>query len=207
MALQLKRTPGGAGDKAFELCPAGNQVAILYGVVDLGTQDHPHAMDQAKRWYREVRLIWETCDELMVDGRPFAVGESYRLSLNEKANLSKVIEGMTGKKIADGEDFDLKGLIGVPCMLNIVHSDPKKNAKGYVYANVGSVSPLPKRFNAPEQVNDDLYYDLDMGAPGPDVPQWLRDKIAKSKEHATSPPVPASAFDTPPEADGPNIPF
>ena len=221
MSMTLTRKAPGSEGK-FELCPAGNHLAVLYGVVELGTQDHPWAMEQDKRWYPEVRLIWELTDEAMADGRPFSVSESYRVSLHEKSNLFKAIKGVLGREIGVDEEFNLKSLVGTPCNVTVVHNperNPKPGQQAKVYANVGSVTVLSKRdaANPPEQINDDLFYEMVRDPsgvlipPGPDVPEWLRKKIMAAAEFAgfqagpNLPPVPTSAVAAQQEGEG--IPF
>lgn len=172
MSLLAKNTGGGD----FELAPTGNHRARCYGVVDLGMQ--------RREWSGEVnykhivRISWELPDELMSDGRPFSITQNYTLSLSDKANLRKDLESWRGRSFTEAEleGFDLKNMIGVPAMVNVVH----RESNGKTYANVGSVSPLPKGLECPPAVNDPLYFSLD--EPGWEViykglPEWLQNKI------------------------------
>ena len=62
------------------------------------------------------------------------------------------------------KSFDITVLVGKVCMVNIIHkpsaSDPTK-----IYANIGSVSSVPKGMVVPEQVNKTFileYGDFDL---------------------------------------------
>jgi hypothetical protein len=61
--------------------------------------------------------------------------------------LRAALESWRGKPFADAElvAFDLEGLLGAACLLNIVHS----NRDGSVFANVASLMKLPKNMAAP----------------------------------------------------------
>ena len=173
MSLLAKAQPG----IEFELPPAGNSVARCYAVVDLGMQER-HWSGQVN-FKRIVRISWELPDELMEDGRPFSITQNYTLSLGEKANLRKDLESWRGRQFTEEElhGFDLKNLLGVPAMINVIH---RHADNGKTYANVGAVSPLPKGLECPPAVNAPLFFSLE--EPGweqkyNDLPEWLQGKI------------------------------
>ena len=120
----------------FEPCPAGVQQAVCVDIVDHGTQPTPWG----DKWKVDVR--WQTA-ERMADGSPYLVNKRYTLSLNEKANLRHDLEAWRGRPFTEAEvmGFDLEKLIGVNCLLNVVH---KAGAKGGTFANVVSIMPLAK---------------------------------------------------------------
>ena len=122
MALTAKSSGGGD----FDIAPAGNHVAICYGVVDLG--EHEQEWQGKVSLKHRVRISWELCDELMSDGRPFSISKEYTLSLNEKATLRHDLESWRGRPFTDAElaGFDIFVLLGKPCMVNVVHK-PKRD--------------------------------------------------------------------------------
>lgn len=168
----------------FKIPPAGNHVAICNMIVDLGIQPG-RGMYPTPR--PEVYIRFELCDEIISylhngvpKEAPMTVGGTYTASMNEKANLRKMVEGWQGKFKSDGdaENFEFKTLLGKKCLLNVVHKD----SGGKTYANIHGASPLPKGMKHDgSQANASIFYSLE----SPDakmlsfVPEWLRTKIAE----------------------------
>jgi len=121
----------------FEPCPAGVQHAVCCDVVDLGLLE--------TQWgaKHKIDVRWQTA-ETMADGKPYLVNKRYTLSLNEKANLRHDLEAWRGRAFTEAEilGFDVEKLIGVNCLLNVVH---KAGNKGGTFANVVSIMPLAKK--------------------------------------------------------------
>lgn len=159
----------------YELAPAGNHRAVCYAIYDLGTQPG----FEGKRT-RKVRICWELSDELMTDGRPFSVSSPYTMSLNDKANLRKALQGWRGKPFTDEEikRFDLATLLGKPCLVTVIH----REAEGKTYANVETVSPLPKGTPAPDPVNPLVQFSISDDTMPDGTPPFIADKIKESEE-------------------------
>lgn len=136
-------------DKQFELTPEGNHIAVCYRVIDLGTQ-HGEYLGKPKV-QRKILISWELPDEKMSDGRPFTIGQKFTWSMSEMANLRQTLESWRGKAFAEADfgTFDIASIIGVGCMLNVVHVH--KNGK--TYSNIASVAKLPKGMSAPAPSN------------------------------------------------------
>lgn len=170
----------------FPKAPVGTHVARCYQVIDLG---HQKIVWQGKeKWSPKIMLTWELCNELMEDGRPFAVSNRYTLSLAEQSVLRPSLESWRGKPFTDEElnGFDVKNVLGAYCMLGVVHN----NHEGKTYANVSAILPLPKGMPKPAPVNPNLYFNIDTD----DVtvlPEWLQNVIKKSREYnpEAEPPV------------------
>lgn len=142
----------GGGD--FEQAPAGNHVARCYRLIDLGTQ---HGTFEGKETIRnQVMITWELCDELIEDGKPFIVSAFLTNSLNEKAKLRAWLESWRGVAFTEQEirGFDLNKVLGVPCMLNVIHNDKGR-------AVVTSVAKLPKSVTALDLINQKSAFWLD----------------------------------------------
>lgn len=142
----------GGGD--FQQAPAGNHVARCIKLIDLGTQ---HGEYQGQPTVRnQVMIQWELCDEKMDDGKPFIVSAFVTNSLSEKAKLRGWLEAWRGRAFTDEElkGFDLQKVLGVGCMVNVIHSEKGK-------AHVSSVAKLPKSVQAPEAVNPATAFWLD----------------------------------------------
>lgn len=138
--------------------PAGTHMAICYRVVDLGTQQVEWQGKQ--KLQHKIMLTWELPDELMEDGRPFIVNQRYTFSSSEKSRLRQDLESWRGKKFTDADfgpgGFDVSKLIGVPCLIGVVHA----HKDGKTYANISSIVKLPKGMKAPAPINESVLLDL-----------------------------------------------
>lgn len=175
MSLIVKDTGGGD----FELTPAGNHVARCYMVVDMGIQDTNFGKKH------KIRIGFELSGELMQDGRPFGISKEYTASLSDKANLRHDLESWRGRKFTDEElkGFDVFNVAGHACMLNVIHAE----SGGKTYANISSISSMPKGMQAPELVNEIIKYST---AAHNDiafrkVPEWLRNRINRKHDDLT----------------------
>ncbi len=173
--------------KPRQLPPAGTHVARCISVIDLGTQDMP-AYDKQ---LHKIRVTWELPDELAVfkeenGEQPFVVSKDYTLSLFKKATLRQELESWRGKAFTAEElqGFDIFTLLGVPCLVSIIH---KTTENGKTFANVTNVSKLPKGTVAPKQINKSVQYSIDDGENEVfwALPEWLQVKIGKSAEFST----------------------
>lgn len=64
-------------------------------------------------------------------------------TIGKDSNLRKLLEGWRGQPFTDkdiNEGFDVESLVGVPCIVNVVHRTTNENT----YANVASVMRLMK---------------------------------------------------------------
>jgi hypothetical protein len=182
MSLTIQATSAPARD--FEIAPAGNHVAICYAMVDLGQQHIVY--NNEEKWQRKVYIGWELSNEQMADGRPFMVSRQFTMSLHEKSTLRAILESWRGRPFTDDElmGFDLKNILGKPCMVNVVHATGNN---GRTYANVKSIATMPKGMPVPEQINPTMLFEF--GDQGFDedkyiaLPQWLKTKISESKDY------------------------
>lgn len=167
----------------FQICPAGNHIAICNAIVDLGLQpgrgQYPAPKPQVYlRFELPTERISYEKDGKQIEG-PMSIGRDFTASMGEKANLRKFIESWFGKRFPSDEaaaDFDCKQLLGRKCLLNVTHTE--KGTK--VYANIQNATPIPKGMPAEfAQHNRSLYFDLS----APDqiayqsLPEWIRKKI------------------------------
>lgn len=178
------------GNKSnFEPAPKGNHVARLYQIIHLGTLEG--TWNGEPREYDKVRLVFELCNERRAfkegeEEKPWSVGSEFTLSMNERANLRKFIEGLLGVSFHDdeAEGFDITTLLGQCCLLNVVH-EPDKKGTGKVYANIQSASPLPKGMECPPLFNEPKFLDVNdlTEMEIEELPGSLRDKMKSSKEY------------------------
>lgn len=177
-----------ASDIEYELPPSGAHYALCYSVVDLGTQETSYMGETKKR--HQIRIGWELSDEQMKDGRPFAIFRTYTYSSAPTSRLRQDLESWRGRPFQDSEltgeegSFDIKNIIGVPCMLSVIHNE----SNGKHYANVDSIMPVPKGMERRDMKNDRQYMSMEstdaFDRPVFEaLPDWLRDKIADSPEY------------------------
>lgn len=175
MGLKMKNSGGGD----FQRAPTGTTLGICYGVIDIGLQQTSYqGLVNVKP---QVILLFELCNELMDDGRPFGVSKVYTASMNEKAILRKDITGWRGKAMSDEEadEFNLTSVLGKPCLLNITES-----VKGdRTYTNIAGISPVMRGMTVPKPHNALVVYDMDDPDPAvlEKLPEWIKKKIAASQ--------------------------
>ena len=180
--MALTARSKGNGD-LFEPVPSGLQLALCYGVFDIGTH-------LEERWDTEIHkivVVWELPQHrIQIEDRdlPRAISKSYRLSLHRKANLRADLESWRSrpftKEQAEVAGFDLKKILGIPCQLNIIH-----NTSGdKTYANVASVVPAPMGTELKTE-NPHAYFSFEewpeKGIPV-NTPDWIKEKIQTSYE-------------------------
>lgn len=123
----------------FTPCPEGLHQAVCVDVIDLGIVASKFG-DKPK-----VRLVWQIAAVNAGTDRRFDVRKLYTLSLHDKAQLRKDLEGWRGKKFADAEivnGFNLERLLGANCQIQVVHD---AGDDGAVWANVAAIVPAPAK--------------------------------------------------------------
>ena len=170
----------------FELVPSGNHVASLYQILHIGTVEDTFEGDT--RWVDKIRFTFELSNERkeFKEGegeKPFSISKEMTFSMNEKAHLRKIVEGMLGVALSEeeAEAFEIDAVLGKSCLLNVVHKTTKR---GMNIAVILTASPLPKGMPKPENFNEPRLLDVntisdeDMGK----LPGFLREKMESSKE-------------------------
>ena len=173
---------------ARELTPAGNHIARCYSMIHIGTVEEEYMGDM--KMMNKARITWELPMEVRVfkeenGEQPMVISKEYTLSLGDKANLRKDLDSWRGKAFTDDEamKFDITKLIGVPCMVNVIH---KTSGKGKAYPFISAITPLPKGFNCPKQVNDSFVFDYEENYSDEKIaafPDFIKDKIKSSVEY------------------------
>lgn len=132
-----------ASGSNFIPAPAGQHSAVCVDVVDMGLLEVTY--NGKTKTQHKIRIVWQI-EEVMEDRRPFIVQKRYTLSLHEKSALRKDLESWRGRGFtpAELEGFDVETIIGVPCLLNVIHAVKD----GSTYANVSAIMKLPKGMNA-----------------------------------------------------------
>jgi hypothetical protein len=173
----------------FKPCPSGVHDAVCAFVEDLGMEFN----DQYQKEEHKVLIMWEV-NEPMDDGRPYMISKKYTISLHEKAQLRKDLEGWRGTKFTEEQlkGFDVEVLKGKQCQLHIIHNE--KNGK--TYANIQAV--LPKGKNSPA-----------ISVVAQEVPKWVNEQkkenaAAHAKRAAAASVTAAEPEDIPPRLPTPS---
>lgn len=195
------------------VAPEGTFMARVVGLIHIGTYEDEYMGDPIIS--NKIRLTFELPDEKFIfkegeEPRPFVVSQEYSLSMGEKANLRKVVEGIVGK-LDKPSDFDVETLMGKECIVTIKHKEDKK---GGIWPMISSTSPLMKGQVCPMQVNktkvltyekwDESYFQT--------LPKFIKEKMETTVEFKKMKAVdkmsPAINKDNYPEGPNPDdIPF
>jgi len=163
MAFKMKATSGSGG--GTEKAPAGNHMAVLVGVFEMGTQEETFQGETSAR--RKVALVWELVNEQIAGAaKNHTVIAAVTQSLNEKATLRKWIEARLGRKLGADEDFDISTELGQGCMLNVIAND-----KGY--PRVEGVAAIPKGIPVPKPTYPPTAVTLEEFEGGKQIPEWV----------------------------------
>lgn len=173
---------------AREPIPAGAHAARCYSIIDLGTSEQ--VISGSQKVVRKIRITFELPTERRVFSeekgeQPCVTSKEFTLSLSEKSNLRAFLKSWRGKDFTpeEADAFDVAKLIGVPCLLNIIHVAGKQNPSK-MYDEISSISPLPKGMTCPPQENPSFEFSVSEweqekfeGLPG-----FIREKIMASFE-------------------------
>lgn len=178
----------GGSNLPKKVVPAGSHVARCYSMIQIGTVESEYLGE--KKTLHKVMIDFELPLETAIfrEGepeKPFVISKEYTLSFHEKSTLRSHLQSWRGKAFTDEEaaKFDITKLVGATCMLNVVHKASTDGTK--TYANIASISPIPKGLTCPEQVNPTriLAYDSWNQDVFMSLPEWLADKISATPEY------------------------
>ena len=164
--------------KEWVQCPEGSHVARCVTLVDLGVQaTHFGDKEQVYIGFEvyDHRVEWEK-DGVQHEG-PGLIGVTWTNNLYEEANLGKNLISWRGRPFTDAEKelFDLGNLLGVPCILTVIHNE----SKGKTYANIASITGIPRGLDTPPQETASIGYsprDPDTFGNLSKLPEWLQKK-------------------------------
>lgn len=163
----------------YQPASEGAHIARCIRVVDLGTQDTEFQGQKMER--PQVILQFILLDDDLVNP---VVTRRYTASLHPKSGLRQDLENWVGKI---GVHFTLRSLLNKPCLVTITH----KEKLGRIFANVSSVSAVPKNIQVPEMPSGYEPCCFDLNHPDRAVfdrlPARMRADILNSKEARTNP--------------------
>jgi hypothetical protein len=188
MAIIAKSSGGGDG-VAYAPIPAGNYVARCYSMIEIGTLNEV-ILGNEKRVHK-IRITFELPTELKVFNaekgeQPCVISKEFTLSMNEKSNLRAFLTSWRGKAFSeeDATAFDVTKLLGVPCLLNIIHKQGRKDPSK-TFDEIASATPLPKGMACPPQINPTFEFshsEWDWEKFN-SLPNFLQEKIKQSEEY------------------------
>lgn len=148
-----------SNNKEFKPLEAGTHVGRVCGIIYIGTITDSFKGEDVTR--DRVYITFEVPEALKEDGKPYTIGQEFTLSMNSKGNLLPFIESLLGIKLdkEQSKEFDVFSILGQVGMLNVVHSLP--NQDGNVFANIKSVSPLPKKTECPPAIIEPYLFDYE----------------------------------------------
>jgi len=171
-------------DRAFQIVDEGTHIAICTAVVGIGPQETHFGEKEQLKIRFEIpleRVTYKDKDGIDVEG-PMIVWKTYTASLNEKANLRKDLESWRSKKFTDIEldGWDIGAIVGKPCMITIVHTENSGN----IYANVATVTGIPKGTIVPASENEliDFNFDDYTDDQFETLPEWLQIKVTDGQK-------------------------
>lgn len=173
--------------KTFELTPPGTYIGRCYSMVYMGTLKGEYQGKEIEQ--KKVRITWELPTEMKVykeenGEQPASISREFTLSMSEKSNLRKFLEGWRGRSFTgeEAKKFDIAKLVGLPCTLSVIH---KMSQKGKAYAMVSSASTVMKGMECPAQINKSFVFsmqDFDQ-AKFDALPDFLKDQVKESYEY------------------------
>ena len=180
----------------LQLVPQGPQPAIIYGIVNIGTQDgeyqgKPTVSNKLKLivefpfhkqlYYKEDTV--PTPSTLIIDCA-FSVSKAKKTG--KKTKLLEIIESIFGPlQESQYLSFDFTQLLGLNVFANVVHYT---KLDGNIGAKIASFGPFNPQFVDPSQMirtNDQLLYSIQMGYDNinfASLPFYLRNAIKESRE-------------------------
>lgn len=156
----------------FKPVPEGPHPAILYSLIDMGTQQGTYQGKPANP-KRKIAMRFELHgeDTKLDDGRPMSIGKTFTLSSSAKGNLRPFMEGWRGKSFTDDEfeAFDLQNMLCKPAIVTIVEDGE--------YRVINGISRLIAGMTPPVMVNSAIYLSLEPGEFDEGVFNSLSDKM------------------------------
>lgn len=176
------------GGASYEPIASGSYPARCYSIIHIGTIEET-ILGTTKK-LNKVRITWEMPTEMKVfkeenGEQPQVLSKEFTLSLHEKATLRNFLKNWRGKDFTDEEAkaFDIEKLVGAPCMINITHKKSKDGNK--TYAEIGSISPMPKGMICGQQINPSFiftYENFDLQKFNTTLPDYIKNKMINSDE-------------------------
>ena len=169
-----------------EKVPSGTHVARCYSMIHIGTVEWEYQGE--KKYSNKIRVTFELPFEMRDfkgEEKPMVISKEYTLSLHEKSNLRRDLEGWRGKSFDNKElaHFDITNLISKECNISVIH---KTSKSGNEFAQIGSISGISKGTKCPEQFNESFIFNYEDNFNEDwleQQPEWIKDQIKNTDEY------------------------
>jgi len=169
-----------------EIVPSGTHVARCYSMIHIGTVEWEYQGE--KKHSNKIRVNFELPFEMRDfggDENPMVISKEYTLSLHEKSNLRRDLEGWRGKSFNNKElaHFDITNLISKECNISVIH---KTSKSGNEFAQIGSISGISKGTKCPKQINDSFIFNYEDNFNEEWLelqPEWIKEQIKNTDEY------------------------
>lgn len=166
------------------LAPAGTHIAVLYSMIDMGTQETEFKGEKKKG--RKIRLSFELPKKRAdFDGvsKPISIHRELGFTMFSKGNLRAFAEALLGRALGDKEadDLDVEELLGRAALATVLH---EKGQDGQMYAKFKGLSPLMEGIEAPKPENKVVFYSVVKGDNHvyEALPDWMKDRLNSAPE-------------------------
>ena len=169
-----------------EIVPSGTHIARCYSMIHIGTVEWEY--NGETKYTNKVRLTFELPHEMRDfsgEDKPMVISKEYTLSLHEKSNLRRDLEGWRGKSFTNQElnSFDITDVLGSSCNISIIH---KTSKSGNEFAQIGSISGITKGTECPKQFNDSFIFNYEDNFNEEWLelqPEWIKEQIKNTDEY------------------------
>ena len=158
----------------WETCPAGNWPGTITTILDVG---HHDAQDQESgKAYVSRKLVFglevapAPAGPQKKDGSSFVFSKMMAFTMTTSSNLYDLVIRLMGRKPGEGESFNPTVLLGMPVMLEIVHTEGKtKSGERVIYANVKGIGSYNPNWPKPPTLRKPIIWGVFEGTPPPDL--------------------------------------
>jgi hypothetical protein len=174
--------------KQRQLITAGQHMARIVQVIDMGLQKQPDWQGQAKPPAYMMHITFEFPNEridIQGESKPMWKSRDLKLSNHEMSICYKWY-----KKLDPNNEFkgDWSKLINKECAILVIHEEGKGKNAGKTYDKIADVMPLMAGMTVPPLENDPHLFELT--SPNLEVfeaqPDWLQNKIKENLEYENS---------------------
>ena len=176
----------GNNETKREIVPSGTHIARCYSMIHIGTVEWEYAGET--KYTNKIRITFELPHEIRNFGgeqKPMVISKEYTLSLHEKSNLRRDLEGWRGRSFSNQElsSFDITNVLGSSCNVSVIH---KTSKSGNEFAQIGSISSMTKGSDCPKQINESFIFNYEDNFNQEwleQQPKWIQDQIKGTDEY------------------------
>ena len=176
----------GNNETKREIVPSGTHIARCYSMIHIGTVEWEYAGET--KYTNKIRITFELPHEMRDFGgeeKPMVISKEYTLSLHEKSNLRRDLEGWRGRSFSNQEvcSFDITNVLRSSCNVSVIH---KTSKSGNEFAQIGRISSMTKGSDCPNQINESFIFNYEDNFNEDwleEQPEWVQDQIKNTDEY------------------------